>query len=271
MFDVRPLSGTLGAEVTGVDLADLDDAAFDRLHELIVDHGVLALRDQDLDEEAYVAFGARFGELTVHPIVPHIEGWPPLLNITNRGKRDTITEHWHSDVTFEARPPKFSILYGRVLPEAGGDTMFADQRVAYDRLSDGMKALLEPLRAVHYGAGLAETFAGRGGRQETDDIGVPTSSHPVVITHPESDRRALFVNVAFTRHFEDMTSEESRPLLRQLWKLGTTPDLTCRVVWGPGTIVVWDNRSVQHYAVHDHGDQTRDMWRLTVLGEQPCS
>ncbi|MDX1650342.1 MAG: TauD/TfdA family dioxygenase [Myxococcota bacterium] len=262
-LDLTRLSGALGAEIRGVDLAEVTDGLFARIHRAFLAHHVLVFRDQKLTPEQQIAFGSRFGTLHVHPIVPHLPGHPPILPIVNRGKRRTITEVWHSDVTFEARPPMASLLYALELPEAGGDTMFANQHRAFERLSPGMQRLLEGLRAVHTGRGLA-AVTGKG-----DDWREHGQLHPVVRTHPETGRKALFVNRGFTVAFEDMTPPESRPLLDFLVAHATAPDLVDRHRWLPGDLVMWDNRSVMHYAVHDHGDAPRTLHRVTVEGDVP--
>jgi taurine dioxygenase len=262
-LQVVRLAGSLGAEVRGADVADLSAERVEAIHQAFLEHHVLVFRDQKLAPEALVAFGAHFGKLFVHPIVPHIEGHPEVIAIPNLGKRRTITEVWHSDVTFDARPPMASALHALEVPEAGGDTLFANQHLAYERLSPGLKRLLEGLRAVHSGRGLG-AVAGRGEAWKSQG-----QLHPVVRTHPETGRKALYVNRAFTIAFEDMTPEESRPLLELLWAAGTTPDLTFRHHWRPGDLLIWDNRSVQHYAIHDHGDAPRTLHRVTIEGDVP--
>ena len=247
---VQKLSGVTGARVTGVNLADLDDRTFALIRAALVEHGVVHVPDQDLTPEAQKAFGERFGPLHTHPAAPGVTGFPEILLLENRGKERTITEVWHSDVTCEERPPAISILCARVLPEFGGDTMWANQYVAHERLSDGMRRMLDGLRAVHAAFGLEAV-------------------HPVVRTHPETGRRALFVNAGFTRRFEDMTEDESRPLLRYLVDHATQPDMVYRHHWAPGDVVMWDNRCVMHFAVHDYGDQPRVMHRVAVLGDRP--
>jgi len=262
-IDVVPLSGSLGAEVRGVDLASLGAGGFEAVHAAFLEHHVLAFRDQKLTPKQQIAFGRRFGELHVHPIVPHLPGYPEILAIVNLGKARTITETWHSDVSFERTPPMASGLYAIELPAAGGDTLFANQHEAWERLSDGMKHLLGGLRAIHTGAGLgAVTGKGDAWREHAQ-------THPVVRTHPESGRKALYVNPAFTVAFESMTVAESQPLLRFLYEAGHAPDLCYRHRWLPGDLVLWDNRSVQHYAVHDHGDAPRTLHRVTVIGDEP--
>lgn len=247
---VRKLTGAIAAEVAGVDLNELDEATFDVIHDALLAHGVVVFHDQDLTPEAHKAFGRRFGALHTHPAAPGPEGHPEILLLRNAGKEKTITEVWHSDVTCEQRPPSVSILRAVELPECGGGTMWANQYLAYERLSDGMKEMLRGLRAVHSAFDLEAV-------------------HPVVRTHPVSGRKALFVNAGFTRRFEDMTVAESQPLLRYLIEVATTPDLCYRHVWVPGDVVMWDNRGVMHFAIHDYGDQNRVMHRVTVQGDEP--
>ena len=262
-IEAKRLSGSVGAEVAGVDLANLDDAAFTGIHAAFLEHHVLVFRDQKLTPDQQIDFGRMWGELFVHPIVPHLPDHPELIPITNLGKRRTITEVWHSDVTFAERPPMASGLYAVELPTWGGDTVFSNQHLAYERLSDGMKRMLGGLRAIHTGAGLG---AVNGKGEDWRDHG---QCHPVIRTHPESGRPALFVNPAFTVAFEDMSVAESRPLLQHLYGVGQSPDLCYRHRWLPGDLVLWDNRSVQHYAVHDHGDAPRTLHRFTVAGDEP--
>lgn len=262
-IDSNALSGSLGAEIRGIDLVNLDEAEFAAVQAAFLEHHVLVFRDQKLTPEEQIAFGRRWGELYVHPIVPHLEGYPEIIPITNSGKKRSITEIWHSDVSFSERPPRSSGLYAVDLPSFGGDTIFTNQHLAYERLSDGLKRMLEGLRATHTGAGLGAA-SGKGDAWKTQG-----QLHPVVIRHPDTDRKALYVNPAFTIAFEDMTVAESQSLLRMLYQVGQSPDLAFRHRWLPGDLVLWDNRSVQHYAVHDHGDAERTLHRFTVAGDVP--
>jgi taurine dioxygenase len=250
VLEVRKLTGSIAAEITGVDLNSLDDAAFHAIRSAILEHGVLVFREQDLTPESHKAFGMRFGPLHTHPAAPGPEGHPEILLLQNAGKDKTITEVWHSDVTCEKRPPSLSILRALQLPDYGGDTIWANQYLAYDRLSEGLKRVVEGLRAVHAAFGLEAT-------------------HPVVRTHPESGRKTLFVNAGFTRNFEGMSPAESQPLLRLLIEAATSPDLCYRHQWRAGDVVMWDNRGVMHYAVHDYDRQPRVMHRVTVQGDEP--
>ena len=262
-IDASPLSGSLGAEIRGIDLANLDDADFSAVHAAFLEFHVLVFRDQKLTPDEQIAFGRRWGPLFVHPIVPHLEGYPELIPITNRGKAKTITEIWHSDVSFSEMPPRSSGLYAIELPSFGGDTVFSNQHLAYDALSDGLKKMLGGLSAVHTGAGLGAS-SGKGDAWKSHG-----QNHPVVVRHPETDRKALYVNPAFTVGFEDMTIPESQPLLQYLYRASQSPDIAYRHRWTHGDLVLWDNRSVQHYAVHDHGDADRTLHRFTVEGDTP--
>jgi taurine dioxygenase len=257
------LAGALGAEVVGADLADLDEPSFGAIHKAFLDHHVLLFRDQKLSSGQLVGFGERWGTLFIHPIVPHLDGVPEVIPIVNRGKRRTITEVWHSDVSFSERPPMASALYALEVPEAGGDTLFANQHAAYDGLSPGLQRMLDGMRAVHSGSGLGAVVGKGADWKEHGQL------HPVVRTHPETGRKALYVSPGFTVALEDMERDESLPLLELLFDRATRPDLTMRHHWRPGDLVMWDNRSVMHYAIHDHGDARRVMHRITVEGDVP--
>lgn len=262
-FELDSLSGTLGAEVRGIDLTDLSESNFANVRSAFLEHHVLLFRDQKLTPEQQVEFGMRWGDLFVHPILPHIDGHPELIAITNLGKKRTLTEVWHSDVTFAEHPPLGSGLYAIELPPAGGDTLFTNQHLAYERLSGGMKDMLEGMRAIHTGGGLGAA-AGKG-----DDWRQHAQLHPVVRTHPETGRKALYVNPGFTVCLENMTVVESAPLLQFLFAAGQSSDLSMRHRWRLGDLVMWDNRSVQHFAVHDHGDAPRHLHRFTIQGDAP--
>jgi len=262
-IQVRPLAGSLGAEIRGADPAGkIDDATLAEVAAAFLEHCVVVFREVSLSPADLVRFGERFGELYVHPLVPHLDGFPAVVPIENSGKATTLNEHWHSDVTFSERPPKITMLHALEIPAVGGDTAFANQYMAWEALSDGMRRLLEPLRGVHTGAGLAAIM----GKKPED---APRAIHPIGRTHPETGRVALYVTRAFTRSIDGMTAAESRPLLDYLTTHAARPDFTFRHRWAAGDLVMWDNRCVQHYAIHDHGDAKRVLQRITLIGEQP--
>lgn len=277
VLDVRPLTGAMGAEVFGVDLGRLDDRLFAELSRALFDYGALAVRDQELSFTAQKQLAARFGEIEVHPIVEGIDGHPEIIKIHKAaGDAATFGVGWHSDNSFTERPSMCSIVYGVTIPPYGGDTLFADQRLAYEQLSSGMRRLVDGLRAVHsakYAYTAPTTTAKYEGkttmayrRSEVVDAEV---LHPVVRTHPVTGRRALYVNPMFTVRFEDMSEEESRPLLDQLFRHAAREDFQCRVRWQEGTVTLWDNRLVMHSALNDCQGFERVHYRVTVQGEPP--
>ncbi len=272
---LRPMSGTLGAFVEGVDLAQpLDEATVAELRAALVAHHVLVFRGQDLTPAEQMAFGRRFGELDTHPFVEGNAQHPEVLDIvTEPDDRINFGGGWHTDVTFLAEPDLGSILYAVDVPPVGGDTLFADQHAAYDALSDVMKGMLEGLVAIHsagaqYGPGGASTKS-KAMRTRNADLAATTVEHPVVRTHPESGRKGLYVNGAFTVAIKGMRPDESKALLDFLFRHAVREAFTCRLVWEAGTLAMWDNRSVQHYALHDYAGQRRVMRRITIKGDRP--
>jgi taurine dioxygenase len=263
---LRPLSGSIGTEVDGVRLSDeVDQATFSQLHEaFLASCGVLVFRDQFLSPAAQHEFATKWGSPLV---MPHLArhaypGYIDVLKVTNLGKGKAGTENWHCDSIFLTDPPAITILAAQELPEAGGDTMWANQYLAYERLSPGMQSLLASLKGRFIGSGRSETG---------ESIEVVTS-HPIVRTHPETQRKSLLVGHPGDSlvSIEDMTAEESRPLLDYLYTHATQPDLVYRHNWRAGDVVMWDNRCTLHSAVHDYGDSTRTLSRVTLRVEQPA-
>lgn len=254
-------AGALGAYVSGVDLSKpLDDATFEKLHGFFLEHHVICFRDHGhLTPDDQLAFAARWGSIFVHPYVPGIEGYPAIMEVYDPAP---ITVAWHSDTTHSKTPPRMTMLLARRVPPYGGDTMFANQHRAYDDLSAGMKRLLDKLNAVHKGTELAYKEKG---------LSIPEVSalHPVVRRHPETGRPALYVNTDYTKHFEDMTEEESRPLLEYLYAVGSTPRYTWRHRWRVGDLLMWDNASVQHCVVNDVEKGQRSLHRVLIEGMAP--
>jgi taurine dioxygenase len=270
---VQPIAGSIGAEIGGVDLAgDLPDAVIAEIRRVWLDHGVVFFRDQELTPERYLAFAKRIGEPAEYPFVPGIDGHPQIIAVTKL-PHETVNFGgiWHSDTAYLDEPPMATMLLAREVPPAGGDTLFADQYAAHAALSPAMQELLAPLRAVNSSA-LADVSKTREDRRrengEVDDR-VYEAVHPVVRTHPETGRKALYVNVAHTARFEGMTEEESRPLLQFLFQHQVRPELTCRFRWAVGSMAMWDNRCVQHNPVNDYHGHRRVMHRITLQGDVP--
>jgi taurine dioxygenase len=260
---ITRLSGSLGAEIGGINLAEPIGAdTMAELRAAFLEHSVLVFPGQKITPDQHTDFAALWGELHFMPTLhTRLERQAAIVEVNYRGARPT-TDTWHSDMSMEERPPMASLLLAKETPPAGGDTMFASQYLAYDRLSEGMKSMLGSLRAVHDGAWFASAA-----RVELSLL--PTSVHPVVRTHPETGRKALYVNAFFTRHFENMTVEESAPLLQWLYAHCSQPNFTFRHRWSVGDLVMWDNRCVQHYAIADYDSTKRVMNRATVLGDKP--
>jgi taurine dioxygenase len=268
---IRRLAGALGAEITGVDLAaDLADETVAAIRRAFTEHQVIFFRDQSLTPAQLVAFGRRFGPLNIHPYVAGMPGHPEVMEIIKEpDDRTNFGGGWHSDMSFLPDPSIGSILYAVELPEWGGDTLFASQAAAFEALSPGLKATLETLNAVH-SAGREYAPGGHSAQQRKSmtvaeaEGAAGESIHPVVKTHPETGRKALYVNPAFTMRFEGWTRRESKPLLDFLFEHSRYEAFTCRFAWRPGSVAFWDNRSVWHFALNDYPGQRRHMRRVTV-------
>lgn len=270
----RKLAGSLGIELAGVDLRELDAEGIAAFRKQLVEHHVVVVRDQNLSVDDQLAFGRAFGELDTHPYVEGSEAHPAVIEIvTEPDDRVNFGGGWHTDVTFLAEPDLGSILYAVELPPFGGDTLFADQHAAYDALSDTMKGMLDGLTATHsarkqYGDGGQSTKSQAMATKNTAEAATMVE-HPVVRTHPESGRKGLYVNPAFTVKIRGMRPDESDALLQFLYRHAVREAFTCRVRWEPGTLVMWDNRSVQHHALHDYAGHRRHVRRITVKGDRP--
>jgi taurine dioxygenase len=270
---VLPIAGALGAEITGVDLAtDLVDETVAEVRDAWLRHSVVFFRDQVLGPDEFLAFAQRIGEPVEYPFLKGIDGYPQIIEVTKLPD-ETVNFGgiWHSDTVYLEQPPTASMLLAREVPPFGGDTMFASMYAAYDALSPGLKRVLENLRAVHTSA-LADVSKTREDRIR--DSGADSgkeyiSEHPVVRTHPETGRKALYVNVAHTQRFADMTEDESRPLLQYLFEHSVRPEFTCRFQWRVGSVALWDNRCAMHNPVNDYHGHTRRMFRITLAGDVP--
>ncbi len=268
---IRRVAGALGAEVSGVDLAKpLADGIVASIRQALVQHQVIFFRDQTLTPTQQVAFGARFGPLNIHPYVAGMASHPEVMEVVKEPSDKTnFGGGWHSDMSFLETPAIGSILYAVEIPAFGGDTLFASQAAAYDALSEGLKRTLEGLNAVHsasreYAAG-GHSAQKRGGMQVAEADGyVGEYVHPMVLTHPESGRKALYVNPAFTLRIDGWKSTESKALLDYLFQHCRYEAFTCRFAWARGSVAFWDNRSVWHFALNDYPGQRRHMRRVTV-------
>jgi taurine dioxygenase len=272
-IEVRPISGAGGAEIFGVDVAQpLDDGTVGEIRDALNEHCVVFFRDQELDVAQHKAFARRFGPIFLHPNFVTVMEDPEVVMVRREpGDTSYVGEDWHTDTTMCAEPPMGAILYGIDVPPYGGDTMFANQYLAYEALSPTMKKLLEGLRAVHSDIGIAGPQASRNKLRSTknrdDDAWRETrNTHPVVRTHPETGRKCLFVNASYTVGIEGMTAAEGKALLDFLLEHGNRPEFTFRFRWQKGSIAFWDNRSTKHIALGDTGPFRRLMRRIQVGG-----
>lgn len=284
-IEVSPISGALGAEVSGINLSQpLSDDAFEEIHQAFLENLVVFIRGQDITPEQQKTFARRFGELDIHEFVQGMEEHPEIIPIIKEAKNDgyNFGGRWHADVTYQEKPTLGSVLYGVEIPPHGGDTLWANQYMAYDRLSDGMKRMLDGMKSVHSAAMVYGPNGRAAQAKETANGGYTASMtinpdekaneerlHPVVCTHPDTGRKYLFVNYGYTERFEDMTVEESKPLLDYLFEHCTREEFSCRFRWETGSIAVWDNRCTQHYALNDYHGHRREMHRATITGTVP--
>jgi taurine dioxygenase len=265
---VAPLTGALGAEVSGVQLRDLDDETFAELHDAWLEHKVVFFRDQELTRDEHVAYGSRWGSLEQHPFTPNEADHPQIVVLESTPERFIAAEEWHSDVTWRECPSLGSILRGVVIPPVGGDTCWANMELAYDQLPDRVKEQIEGKVAVH---SFVKVFGFRLSEEDREQKRkeFPDQLHPVVRTHPETGRRSLYVNRPFTMHIEGLEPDESARVLKVLYRQASVPQFQCRFRWQPGSVAQWDNRCTQHYAVPDFAGQHRRMERVTVEGDRP--
>jgi taurine dioxygenase len=271
---IERIAGALGAEIHGLDLArGVDDSGIAFIRQALLDHLVVFFRDQTLTPAELAAFGRRFGSLARYPFVDGLPGQPEVIEVKKlEHERVNFGGLWHSDTAYLEEPPMASMLLAVEVPPVGGDTLFANMYAAYETLSDGMKRLLDGLKAVNSSA-LADVTRTREDRIASNPGKAKgeifEAAHPVVRTHPETGRKALYVNCAHTVRFDGMSVEESAGLLNYLYAHQTKPELTCRFRWQVGSLAFWDNRSAQHNPINDYHGYRRRMYRITLAGDRP--
>lgn len=273
-IEVARLGRNLGAEIRNLDLSEpLTTNEFALVHRAFMEHEVLVLRDQEISASDQVAFGQLFGELSVHPFSPNLADMPELIILDNhRDNPPRLTDQWHSDETFRETPPMATILRSTITPRLGGDTMFASMSAAYEGLSDEMQKFISSLEGIFDFKPFRTLFGSdeesKKRLREIEDKH-PVRTHPVVRVHPENGRKSIFVNPQFTIGIKGMKEGESQSLLTMLFDQAKVPEYQFRHRWEQNTMVLWDNRSVLHYAIHDYYPQRRRMERVTVAGDKP--
>ncbi len=275
MLRVKPVAGALGALISGVDLREAISADLAaEVRQALLQHQVIFLRDQDLTPAQFLRFARAMGTPVEYPFVKGIEGYPEIIEVKKlEHERTNFGGVWHTDTAYLEQPPMGSMLLARELPPYGGDTLFANQYLAFESLSPTLQSILAGLRAVNSSAkaDVSKTREDRikGGDGRDDARQEYNAEHPVVRTHPETGRRSLYVNVAHTVRFVGMTEEESAPLLQYLHQHQVRPEFTCRFAWEPGSLAFWDNRCALHNPVNDYHGFRRLMHRITLAGDRP--
>jgi taurine dioxygenase len=271
-MEIRRVAGALGAEIHGIDLSQpLAAGAAATIRAALLEHLVIFFRDQKLTPQQQLAFAQAFGEPVAYPQLKGLPECPfitPVVKLEH--ERMNFGGIWHSDTAYLERPPMGSMLYAIEIPPYGGDTLFANQYLAYETLSPGLKRTLDGLVGLNTStkAAASRTREDRL-RAAGEELKVLVGEHPVVRTHPETGRKALYVNVGHTERFEDWSEDESRSLLEFLFAHQVRPELTCRFGWEPGSLAFWDNRCTQHNPVNDYHGHRRVMHRVTLAGDVP--
>jgi alpha-ketoglutarate-dependent taurine dioxygenase len=271
-IEVRPLAGALGAEVAGVDMAsDLDEEVVQEVRRAFLDHLVIFLRDQKVTPQQQVAFARRFGAPIEYPNLPGLPEAPLITPVVKlEHERNNFGGVWHSDTTYLPEPPMGSMLLALEVPPHGGDTLFANQYLAYEALSDGLRETLDGLIGI---SSSAKAEASKTVEDRLKEAGVERKAlfaeHPLVRTHPETGRKALYTSDAHTVSIKGWTEEESLPLLEFLWEHQVKPEFTCRFRWQPGSLAFWDNRAAMHNPINDYHGYRRVLHRITLAGDKP--
>ena len=272
-FEVNRLSPTIGGELLGVDLRkDLTSEIKDLIYEALLVYKVIFFRDQDLTTDQHIHFSKNFGDLEVHPFAPFKDGYPEVLKITHNEKSRGRENTWHSDVTWRKEPSLGSVLRMLEKPENGGDTLFSDMYAAYDDLTDEVKQKLEGAVAVHDFVGFRKRLIKEGKSPkeiEAFNKKFPMPEHPVFRTHPDTGKKVIYVNRAFTQYIKGWEEDESKDMLDFLYSRASTPEYQCRFAWENNSIAFWDNRACQHYANSDYWPQIRRVERVTIIGDRP--
>ena len=272
-FEVNRLSPTIGGELLGVDLReDLTAEIKDLIYEALLVYKVIFFRDQELTTDQHIQFSKNFGDLEVHPFAPFKEGYPEVLKITHNEKSPGRENLWHSDVTWRKEPSLGSVLRMLEKPENGGDTLFSDMYAAYDDLSDEVKQKLEGAVAVHDFVGFRKRLIKEGkSPKEIEALNkkFPMPEHPVFRTHPDTGKKVIYVNRAFTQYIKGWEEDKSKDMLDFLYSRASTPEYQCRFAWENNSIAFWDNRACQHYANSDYWPQIRRVERVTIVGDRP--
>ena len=275
LIDIRPLSSAIGAEIHGIDLNKaISKEQFLEVKSAFSQYGVIFFRDQNLSPDKEITFAEYWGKININRFFTNVDGYPKIAMVLKEpDQKKNIGSTWHTDQTYDEEPAMGSILFAHDVPKNGGDTMFSSMYNAYETLSDGLKHTLTGLNARHssrhvFGGARAQRDDDTVGRIKNAEAANQDAIHPVIITHPETGRKALYVNPVFTLGFEGWTDAESKPLLEYLYLHASRPEFTCRFKWRAGSIAFWDNRATWHLAINDYHGERRLMHRITIEGKK---
>ena len=275
LIDIRPLSSAIGAEIHGIDLNKaISNEQFLEVKSAFGQYGVIFFRDQNLSPDKEITFAEYWGKININRFFTNVDGYPKIAMVLKEpDQKKNIGSTWHTDQTYDEEPAMGSILFAHDVPKNGGDTMFSSMYYAYETLSDGLKHTLTGLNARHssrhvFGGARAQRDDDTVGRIKNAEAANQDAIHPVIITHPETGRKALYVNPVFTLGFEGWTDAESKPLLEYLYLHASRPEFTCRFKWRAGSIAFWDNRATWHLAINDYHGERRLMHRITIEGKK---
>lgn len=269
-MEIRPLTGGLGAEILGADVRDREQ--FEEIHAAFAKHSVIVLRDQKISPEDHLDFARRFGPININRFFKPVDGHPEIATVLKeKDQKEAVGEGWHTDHSYDQVPAMGSILHAIEMPPFGGDTLFVSMGAAYEALSAPMRRFLDGLTAIHssrhvFGVTTLGSEAAKSGRLSNTDAATQDAHHPVVIRHPLSGRRGVFVNPVFTTHIEGLRPDESAAILNMLYEHCKQPEFQCRVRWQEGDVTMWDNRATWHKAINDYQGFRRLMHRVTVDG-----
>ena len=271
-INIKQISGNVGVEIHGVDLSkEVPDSLFNEIRDAFIENGLIFFRDQNLTPEEHIRFAKQWGKININRFFAKVDGYEQIAEVRKEpDQKGNIGGEWHTDHSYDQIPALGSILLAKEIPSNGGDTLFASMYKAYEGLSNGMKVTLESLNAIHssrhiFGEGSDYSKSSKG-RIGNPQLAIQDAIHPVIITHPESKKKALYVNRAFTLRFEGWTDEEYKPLLNYLYDHAANEENTTRFQWSPGSIAFWDNRATWHNALNDYHGERRLMHRITIEG-----
>ena len=274
-YSLSPITPAIGAEISGIDLSlALSQAQLDQIYQDLIDHNVIFFRDQNISPQNHVALANSFGEIEPpHPVYPHVEGFPEIVLLENDSNNPPDTDVWHTDVTFKSDPAFTSILYSKIIPPTGGDTLWCSLSAIYESLPNDMKKYLESLRAVHDMGDFRNNFINEDNIESAHKLNegykkFGNAVHPVIKKHPITNKKLLYINPGFTSQIVGMNMTDSNNLLSYLFNFMNKPEFQLRFKWSANTVAIWDNRCTMHYAIGDYMPHRRQMNRITVLNDK---